>query len=83
MNHKKLFFVLYFLFFYIIMYSQNGISFTELNLANDNLSKEFKKYQILKINDNTQLLTDGAEFQINYLNKYSFELKENRFIVSR
>ena len=65
------------------MYSQNGISFTELNLANDNLSKEFKKYQILKINDNTQLLTDGAEFQINYLNKYSFELKENRFIVSR
>lgn len=62
------------------MYSQNGISFTELNLANDNLSKEFKKYQILKINDNTQLLTDGAEFQINYLNKYSFELKENRFL---
>ena len=61
------------------MYSQNGISFTQLYLTNENLSKEFKKYQILKIIDNTQLLTDGAEFQIDYLNKYNFILKENRF----
>lgn len=81
MDAKKLLFFFYTLFFCFTLYSQNGISFTEVNLTNENLAKDFRKYQILKINDSTSLITDGAAFEINYVDTYQFTLKENRFVA--
>lgn len=68
------------LFFCLTLYSQNTISFSELNFESKILSETFKKHKVLKIKENVTLLTDGAEFTVNYIENYSFFLKENRLL---
>lgn len=67
--------------FYGNLFSQNVITFSESNQVNPDLSKSFKSYKILKINENLSSLTDGDVLTVNYLENYTFELSENRMFA--
>lgn len=62
------------------IYSQNFLSFNNSNNSKINLSKNFKNYKILKLNNDIQKLSSGESVTINYLKNYSFTLKENKII---
>ena len=62
------------------IYSQNILSFHNSSNSKINLSKNFKNYKILKLNNNIQKLSNGESVTINYLKNYSFTLKENKII---
>ncbi|WP_339886965.1 zinc-dependent metalloprotease [uncultured Flavobacterium sp.] len=73
---------LLFLFFSIVFQgiAQNRISFSEKNSNEFNLSKNFKSYKILEIDDKLQRISDGEEIIIALDKEYIFKLKENRVI---
>ena len=58
------------------IYSQNFLSFNNSSNSKINLSKNFKNYKILKLNNDIQKLSSGESVTINYLKNYSFTLKE-------
>ncbi|MFD2907130.1 zinc-dependent metalloprotease [Flavobacterium ardleyense] len=60
--------------------AQNRISFFENKSNEYDLSKNFKSYKILEINDQMQRISDGQEITIAVDEEYVFRLRENRLI---
>lgn len=70
------------LFFSIISQgiAQNRISFFEKISTKYDLSKNFKSYKILEIDDKMQRISDGEEIIIAFDQDYIFKLHENRLL---
>ncbi|CAM3500461.1 zinc-dependent metalloprotease [Flavobacterium gelidilacus] len=77
---KKNYLLIFFFFIFVNGIAQNSISFSEKASATYNLSKKFKTYKILEIDDNLQRISDGEEITISFDDEYVFTLKENRII---
>jgi hypothetical protein len=60
--------------------AQNRISFSEKKANEFDLSKNFKSYKILEIDDKLQRISDGEEIIISLDKQYVFELKENKIL---
>ena len=78
MKNKYLLFVLFSIISQGI--AQNRISFLEKKSDQYDLSKNFKSYKILEINDQMQHISDGKEIIIKVDEEYVFKLRENRII---
>ena len=77
---KSYCFIVLFLIFYSNIQAQNVLSFDNSSNSKINLSKNFKNYKILKLNNGHQKISNGESVSINYLKNYSFVLKENKII---
>ena len=78
---KKIYFLLaLFLLLSSNLQSQNVLRFTNSDNSKIDLSKKFKNYKILKLNDASNNFSDGKPITINYLKDFSFILKENKII---
>ncbi|WP_395076668.1 zinc-dependent metalloprotease [Flavobacterium sp.] len=77
---KSYYFIMLVLIFSSNLYSQKVLSFNNSSNSKINLSKNFKNYKILKLDNEMQKISNGESITINYLKNYSFTLKENKII---
>ena len=62
------------------LFSQNKLSFSKSNNQKIDLSKNFKKFQILKLDNQLKKISGGTLISIDYLKNYNFTLKENKIL---
>jgi len=74
---KKVIFIYLFLGFFGV-YAQNQISFVKISKTKIELSKSLKKYQILKINENINTISDGEKLTLSYEGDYVFTLEDSK-----
>lgn len=60
--------------------SQNKLLFSNSNDTNIDLSKNFKKYKILKLDNQLNRISSGTSISIDYIKNFSFVLKENKIL---
>jgi Secretion system C-terminal sorting domain len=62
------------------LFSQSKLSFSNSNNSKIDLSKNFKNYKILKLDNQLNKISDVALISIDYIKNYNFILKENKLL---
>ena len=62
------------------LFSQNKLSFSNSSNSRTDLSKNFKDYKILKLDNQLNKISSASSISIDYLKEYNFTLKENKII---
>ncbi len=78
---KKIYFFVIVLFLISVnLFSQNKLSFTNSNNSKIDLSKNFRNYKILRLDNQLNKISNGTSISIDYINNYNFKLKENKIL---
>jgi Secretion system C-terminal sorting domain/Metallo-peptidase family M12B Reprolysin-like len=81
---KKIYsFVIILLLISMNLFSQNKLTFSKSNHIKIDLSKNFKNFQILKLNNQLNKISGGTSISIDYLKNYNFTLKENKLLSDK
>ncbi|WP_310555848.1 zinc-dependent metalloprotease [Flavobacterium sp.] len=62
------------------LFSQNKLVFQNVTNQTVNLNKSFKKYKILKLDNQLQKISSGENITLEYDKKYNCVLKENKLL---
>ncbi|HPI53643.1 MAG TPA: M12 family metallo-peptidase, partial [Chitinophagaceae bacterium] len=82
MIYRKITFLILLNVIALLTHAQNKLNFKENNSIQVNLSQHFEHYKILDVKDSLNELFKGATVQIDYLNNYTYTLRENKLMSS-